>query len=69
LRSKTSLEKATTRAFFAKARSYTHVDAISKNGLDKVPLPTEEEGLEQLSLLHENVRGADDYKKSGDELL
>lgn len=61
------LEKATTRAFFAKARSYTHVAAILKNGLDNVPLPTEEDVPEQLPLLHENVRGADYYKKSGEE--
>lgn len=61
------LEKATARAFFAKARSYTHVEAILKNGLDKVPLPTEEEEPKQLPLIHDNVRGASYYKQNGDE--
>lgn len=55
------LEKASARAFFARARSYKHVEAILKNGLDKTPLPETSEESVQLSLNHENVRGPNYY--------
>lgn len=55
------LEKASARAFFARARSYKHVEAILKNGLDKTPLPETSDEPQQLSLNHENVRGPDYY--------
>lgn len=61
------LEKAAARAFFARARSYKHVEAILKNGLDQTPLPTEEEEADQMPLFHENLRGAAYYKQEEDE--
>ena len=61
------LEKASSRAFFAHARSYKHVESILKNKLDQAPLPTEEEEPRQLPLIHENLRGADYYKQRDDE--
>ncbi|MCP4675824.1 MAG: transposase [Deltaproteobacteria bacterium] len=60
------LEKASARAFFAHARSYKHVEAILKNGLDSAPLPSEEKEPKQLPLDHPNLRGADYYKNSGE---
>lgn len=62
------LEKASARAFFARARSYKHVDAILKNGLDKTPLPESSEEPTQLSLNHENVRGPEYYTNNGEEI-
>lgn len=61
------LEKAAGRAYFAKARSYKHVEAILKNGLEQAPLPTGENESKQLPLIHENLRGADYYKQNGDK--
>ncbi len=55
------LEKASARAFFARARSYKHVEAILKNSLDKIPLPEISDEPAQLSLAHENVRGPEYY--------
>lgn len=52
------LEAACARALAVRARSYRHVDAILKNGLDRLapPQPEAERRIE-----HENVRGADYY--------
>ena len=61
------LDKAAGRAFFARARSYKHVEAILKNGLDQAPLPAPDEEPSQLPLIHENLRGADYYKQPRDE--
>jgi transposase len=55
------LERASQRALAAKARSYKHVEAILKNGLDRLPLITEQPKQRQLPLVHENVRGAEYY--------
>ena len=61
------LERAAARAYFAGARSYKHVEAILKNGLDQGPLPTREEEPRQLPLTHKNLRGADYYQKERGE--
>ncbi len=53
------LEAACGRAFTVGARSYRHVDAILKNGLDRVPV--EPEPPEPPSTEHENVRGKKYY--------
>jgi transposase len=55
------LEAACGRAFAVGARSYRHVDAILKNGLDRVPLGLAEEVAPQRGD-HENVRGRDYYE-------
>jgi transposase len=52
------LEAACARALAAGARSYRHVDAILKCGLDRLPLATT---TPVAPLKHENVRGADYY--------
>ena len=53
------LEAACARAFTVGARSYRQVDAILKNGLDRVPVePTEPEPPRGA---HENVRGRTYY--------
>lgn len=53
------LDAACSRALRAGARSYRHVDAILKNGLDRVPVndapPT------AAPITHENIRGRDHY--------
>jgi hypothetical protein len=43
-----------------RARSYRHVDAILKNGLDKQPLP-QPAAAELAPVKHENLRGGDYY--------
>jgi transposase len=54
------LEAACTRAFAVGARSFRQVDAILKNGLDRIAIdPAEVEP--QLIATHENVRGSDYY--------
>ena len=55
---KDRLERASRRAYLAGARSYRHVAAILKNGLDHAPLP-EDEQPSRPALEHENVRGAE----------
>jgi transposase len=55
------LELACARALAVGARSYRHVDSILKNGLDRVPLRTEEPERGSPSSSHENVRGPDYY--------
>jgi transposase len=54
------LEAASARALGVGARSYRHIAAILKNGLDRVP--QEEPETNQLPLLHENVRGPGYYQ-------
>jgi transposase len=54
------LEAACARAFAAGARSYRHVDSILKNGLDSVPVATEEPAAPPPED-HENVRGRNYY--------
>ena len=49
------LEAACARATLAGARSYRHVESILKHGLDR--LAPSEAPPQQLTLLHENVRG------------
>ncbi len=53
------LDAACSRALRAGARSYRHVDAILKNGLDRVPVndapPT------TTPITHENIRGPEHY--------
>lgn len=56
---KERLEKACNRAHLAGARSYRHVTAILKNGLDQAPLPDEADRPSRPALEHENVRGAE----------
>jgi len=54
------LEAACTRALAAGARSYRHVDAILKRGLDRTPpLPAAEPPSTPVA--HENLRGPDYY--------
>jgi transposase len=54
------LEKASTRAVRVRARSYRHVATMLEKGLESAPLRSDEE-VEQLPLLHENLRGRDYY--------
>jgi transposase len=53
------LEAACARAFTVGARSFRQVDAILKNGLDRVPVEPSEP--ESPRATHENVRGRDYY--------
>ena len=54
------LEAACARAFAAGARTYKHVAAILRNGLDRMPLPGQEPE-EKPPIDHENVRGPNYY--------
>ncbi len=54
------LEAACARAGSVAARSYRHVDAILKHGLDQVPLPAAPPTL-ALPPVHEHVRGPQYY--------
>jgi transposase len=54
------LEAACARAGSVAARSYRHVDAILKHGLDQIPLPTAAPSL-ALPPTHEHVRGPQYY--------
>jgi transposase len=54
------VEAACARALAVGARSYRHVDAILKNGLDRVALPTTETSTAN-GTTHENVRGRGYY--------
>ncbi len=60
------LEAAAGRANAIGARSYRSVASILENGLDRHPLPGTDP--EQLSLEHENVRGAAYYRSEGDSI-
>ena len=55
----TRLEAACARAATAKARSYRHVEAILKRGLDRTPMV--EPHRSQPPLVHDNVRGPEYY--------
>ena len=55
------LEAACARAVAVGARSYRHVDAILKHGLDRLPRPEVSPPL-TLTPVHENVRGRDYYQ-------
>ena len=55
------LEVACERAVRVRARSYRHVQSILKNGLDREPLPEQEEAQPSLPTPHKNVRGGDYY--------
>lgn len=56
------LEAACTRAFLARARSYRHVEAILKSGLDRLPPKPSPPPAPCGGDLHENVRGASYYE-------
>ena len=55
------LEQACARALSVRARSYRHVDAILKRGLERLPLPTAA-ALPVPALVHEHVRGRAYYQ-------
>ena len=55
------LEAACGRALSVRARSYRHVAAILKNGLDRTPLPQQTEPQTTGNGTHENVRGGGYY--------
>lgn len=61
------LERASARALSARARSYKHVEAILKNGLDRLPLDESRTVPRQLPLMHDNVRGAAYYAQKQQE--
>jgi transposase len=56
------LEAACARALAMGARSYRHVDAILKHGLDRVPLPEPGAAPPARPVVHDQVRGATYYQ-------
>lgn len=56
------LEAACARAGAARARSYRHVDAILKHGLDRLPLAPEAHAQLTLVPTHEHLRGPEYYQ-------
>ena len=56
------LEAACARALAAGARSYRHVDAILKHGLDRCPLPDGSPALPARPLVHDQLRGPTYYQ-------
>jgi transposase len=56
------LEAACARALAVGARSYRHVDAILKHGLDRVPLPAADVAPPAPPVVHDQVRGATYYQ-------
>jgi transposase len=56
------LEAACARAGAAQARSYRHVDAILKHGLDRLPLAAEAHAQLTLVPAHEHLRGPEYYQ-------
>ncbi len=56
------LEAACARALAAGARSYRHVDAILKHGLDRCPLPEAGSAPTPRPVVHDQVRGATYYQ-------
>jgi len=60
---KDRLEAAAARAVAVRARSYRHLELILKNGLDRMPTPTESEaeGTTTSPVVHENIRGGGYY--------
>jgi transposase len=56
------LEAACARAVAVGARSYRHVDAILKHGLDRCPLPLTGPALPARPLVHDQLRGPEYYQ-------
>ena len=56
------VEAACARAGAARARSYRHVDAILKHGLDRLPLVNEAHAPLTLGPAHEHLRGPAYYQ-------
>ena len=56
------LEAACTRALVAGARSYRHVDAILKHGLDRSPLPDAGSVPTAPPVVHDQLRGPTYYQ-------
>ena len=56
------VEAACARAGAAQARSYRHVDAILKPGLDRLPLAAETHAPLTLVPAHEHLRGPEYYQ-------
>ena len=56
------LEAACARALVAGARSYKHVDAILKHGLDRLEAESTDRTHRE-PIAHENVRGPDYYRE------
>ncbi len=56
------LEAACARALAVGARSYRHVDAILKHGLDRCPLPDAGSAPTAHPVVHDQVRGATYYQ-------
>jgi transposase len=56
------LEAACARALAAGARSYRHVDAILKHGLDRIPFPEPGAAAPAPPVVHDQVRGATYYQ-------
>jgi transposase len=56
------LEAACARALAVGARSYRHVDAILKHGLDRCPLPDAAPAPPARPVVHDQVRGATYYQ-------
>jgi transposase len=56
------LEAACARALAVGARSYRHVDAILKHGLDRCPLPDAGPAPTARPLVHDQLRGPAYYQ-------
>lgn len=56
------LERACQRALAVGARSYRHVDAILKHGLDRLPAP-DESPRAPTPVVHANLRGPEYYRR------
>ena len=57
------MEEASLRTTLSGLATYKSVEAILKNGLDRVPLPNAEIQMQPID--HENIRGADYYREHG----
>lgn len=55
------LEAACGRALAVRARSYRHVEAILKNGLDRLPSQSNEDEEPPSVVEHDNIRGGEYY--------
>jgi transposase len=62
------LECACARALWSGGRSYKHIEAILKNGLDRLPFGEEPAVPRQLCLMHDNVRGAEYYAQQKEQI-
>ena len=56
------LEAACARAVAVGARSYRHVEAILKHGLDRCPLPIPGPAPTARPLVHDQLRGPEYYQ-------